>query len=443
MKNSLFAGLYALLLFLPLYILGALTLLPHGEIWMYLGILFGMTILGTLFGRLFRKQSFYATLIGFLLTAGIAAAMLLIGQEEGLLSSMCHLLMGALTVVAFLMGEKPAVKPWYETVQATMTVTLLIAYAVIMLFVSVIRPFGDYGALYTAAVILAAVVGLFAMNRFNIANQINRNTRYKNRKVAAEEKKDGRTETRMPVSPTLFRHNFALVALILILVVVINPLVGAGLSAAGRGVVAILNYRPAEEERRNIENVEYDPGEVVESVIKEPSPQAKKFAAVITYITIGLFGVLLLFTLFRKGRALIKNLLSGNIGRRNKKQDELEREDELYEEVVESIDFKLFGGKKLSKIIRERIGFLAMKNEEERVRYLFRSALRKASARGYKRRVGKTAFEMLGEIAYADGDPKHERAYRELADAYDSTRYDDSPPADGTAARIREDLRWR
>ena len=44
MLNRLFAGAYALLLFLPLYIVGALTLLPHEEIWMYLGMLFGMMV---------------------------------------------------------------------------------------------------------------------------------------------------------------------------------------------------------------------------------------------------------------------------------------------------------------------------------------------------------------------------------------------------------------
>ena len=443
MLNRLFAGAYALLLFLPLYIVGALTLLPHEEIWMYLGMLFGMMVLGLLFGRLFKKQSFYATMIGFLFMAILTGFMIWLGLPQGLTSSLCHLIAGLLTVPAYLMGERPAVRPWYETVQGTMTISLLVLYAVIMLFVGVVRPFGEYGAVYTAAVILAAVVGLFAMNRFNIAGQLNRNTRYKNKKIAAEETRDGRKETRMPVSPSLLRHNLALVAMILILVLVVNPLIGAGLTAAGRGLVALLNYRP-EEQERIIENVDYDPGEVDEETeILEPSVQAKKFAAVVTWIGVGLFGALLLFVVFRKGRAFIKKLLSGGSSKRRKGREYEEREDELYEEIVESIDFKLFGGRKLSSIIRERIGFLAMKNEEERVRYLFRSSVRKAAARGYRRKVGKTAFEILGEIAYADGDPKHERAYRELADLYDSTRYDAAPPADGTAARIREDLRWK
>lgn len=442
MLNRLFAGVYALLIFLPLYILGALTLLPHDEIWMYLGILFGMMILGLLFGRLFRKQSFYATMIGFLFMAAVTGYMISIGLQQDLTSSLFHLLAGLLTVPAYLMGERPAVKPWYETIQGTMTVSLLVLYAVIMLFVGVVRPFGNYGTIYTASVILVAVVGVFAMNRFNIARQLNRNTRYKNKKIAEEETKNGQKETRMPVSPSLFRHNLALVALVLVLVLVINPLIGAGLTAAGRGLVAFLNYRP-EEEERIIENVDYDPGEINESEILEPSPEAKKFAMVVTWIGVGLFSALLLFALFRKGRALIKSLLSGGSSKRRKGKEYEEREDELYEETVESIEFRLFGGRKLSTIIRERIGFLAMKNEEERVRYLFRSAVRKAASRGYKRRVGKTAFEILGEIAYADGDPKHEKAYRELADLYNSTRYDDAPPEEGTAARIREELRWR
>ena len=442
MLNRLFAGVYALLLFLPLYIIGALTLLPHGEIWMYLGMLFGMMLLGLLFGRVFRKQAFYATMIGFLIMAILTGFMISIGLQQGLLSSLAHLLAGLLTVPAYLMGERPAVRPWYETIQGTMTITLLALYAVIMLFVGVIRPFGNYGAIYTAAVILAAVVGLFAMNRFNIAGQINRNTRYKNKKIAAAEAKDGGKETRMPVSPSLFRHNLALVALVMILVLVINPLIGDGLTAAGQGLVTLLNYRP-EEEERVIENVDYDPGEVTESEPKEPGIQARKFADVVAWIGVGLFGALLLFVVFRKGRDLLKRLLSGGPLKKRKKKEYEEREDELYEEIVESIDFRLFGGRKLGSIIRERIGFLAMKNEEERVRYLFRSSVRKATARGYRRRVGKTAFEILGEIAYADGDPKHERAYRRLADAYNSTRYDAAPPADGTAARIREELRWK
>ncbi len=442
MLNRLFAGIYALLVFLPLYILGALTLLPHGEIWMYLGMLFGMMILGLLFGRLFRKQPFYATMIGFLFMAVLAGILSWMGLPQGLTSSLCHLFAGILTIPAYLMGERPAVRPWYETIQGTMTISLLVLYAVIMLFVGVVRPFGEYGAIYTAAVILAALVGLFAMNRFNIAGQLNRNTRYKNKKIAAEETKDGRKETRMPVSPSLFRHNLALVALVLVLVLVVNPLIGAGLTAAGRGLVTLLNYRP-EEEERIIENVDYEPGVINEAEIPEPSAQAKQFANIVTWIGIGLFSLLLLFVLFRKGRALIKSLLSGGPPKRRRKKDYEEREDELYEETVESIEFKLFGGRKLGTIIRERIGFRTMKNEEERIRYLFRSAVRKASARGYRRRVGKTAFEILGEIAYADGDPKHERAYRQLADLYNSTRYDADPPGEGTAARIREDLRWK
>ena len=442
MKDRLFAGLYALLLFLPFYIIAALTLLPHGEIWLYLAFLFGMTMTGTLLGRLFRRQSFYATLIGFLLAAVIAGYMLLKGQEAGLMSTTFHLLMGALTVTAFLIGMRPGVRPWYETVQATMTVSLLIVYAVIMLFMGVVRPFGAYTTLYSVAVIAAAAVGLFAMNRFNIATQLNRNVRYKNKKIAQEETMDGRKESRMPVSPALIRHNLALTALILLLVIVINPLIGAGLSAAGRGIVSLLNYRP-EEERHVIENVDYDPGEVVEQVIREPSEEAKEIAAIITWIGVGLFGALLLFTLFRKGRALIRRLMSGGSGKHRKKKEYEEQEDELYEEIVESIDFKLFGGKKLGDLIRERVGFFAMKSEEERVRFLFRSSVRKASARGYRRKPAKTAFEILGEIAYADGDPKHEKAYRELADVYDRTRYDGDPPAEGTAARLREELRWK
>ena len=442
MKNKLFALLTCFSAFLPLYILVGFILLPDEEIFVYIGVLLVMMALGLLFGWLLRNNIFYSGVIGAVLIIGAVAVVAAFGARESILEHLCNIAAGGLAFVPYLQGQRAATKPWYEAVQPGMYVAFLFLYAVLEFFVRTLWPFGDLTWLFLGAVLYTAVFGLFAMNRSNIGLQINRNQRYKNRHVAEEDKKNPNRTASLPVSGTLRKHNLLMVAVTLLCALALVPLFSSGLSAAGRAIVAALNDR----EEKPIEtpsSAVIDPVDIeISEKAKPDNPEVRKVLNIVSLAAFGLLAAILIFVIVKKARDWVEKLFKSNRSTHRKRRKDVKmQDDEIYDEIVEGIEFDLFGGKKLKNIVKERVGWLAMRTEEEKVRYLYRHAVRKAMSKGYRRSRGKTAFETLGEIAYADGVPEHEKAYRALADAYNTTRYDMTPPADGTAAAIREKLK--
>lgn len=443
MKNKLFALLTCYSAFLPLYMLTGFILLPDEEIFLYLGLLAVMMALGFLFGWLCRGNAFYAGVIGAVLCIGAVLAVSAGGVYDSILDHLCNLTAGALAFVPFYQGQNAASKPWYDAVQPGMYVTFLFLYAVLTLFVRTLWPFGDLTRLFPGAVFYTAVYGLFAMNRLQLGAQLNRNRRYKNKLVEAEDKKNQNRTAAIPVSGSMRRHNLLMVTVTLLCALALAPAFSAGLSAAGEAIVAALNDRETTSAEATLPGTIEPEATVVNDKAGNDNPNVRNALNIISLAAFGLLAAGIIFVMAKKAREWAENIFKSarKPRKKRKKPEKMRQDDELYEEVVEEIDFKLFGGKKLGNIVRERIGWPAMRTEEEKVRYLYRQAVRKAAGKGYKRARSKTAFETLGEIAYADGNAAHEKAYRALADAYDTTRYDQSPPAAGTAAAIREKLK--
>lgn len=442
MKNRIFALWTSFSAFLPLYIFAGFILLPDREIFVYLGVILAMMILGLLFGRLFRENIFYSGIIGAVFTIGAIAVIAACGERETMLQHLANLASGALTLVPYLQGQRAATKPWYEAVQPGMYVAFLFLYAVLEFFIRTLWPWGDLTWLFLGAVLYTAVYGLFAMNRSNIGLQLNRNQRYKNKHVREEDKKDANRTASLPVSGTLRKHNLLMVAVTLLCAFALVPLISSGLSSAGKAIVTALNTREEEEYHAPTHTIVEPEALEISEKIKPDNPHLRDVLNIISLSAFGVLGAILIFVIVKKARDWVEKLLNSDRRSHKKRQKEEKKEqDEIYDEIVEDIEFDLFGGKKLKNIVKERIGWYAMRTEEEKVRYLYRHSVRKAVSKGYRHRRGKTAFETLGEIAYADGVEEHERAYRALADAYNTTRYDMQPPAEGTAAEIREKLK--
>ncbi|MBR4866429.1 MAG: DUF4129 domain-containing protein [Clostridia bacterium] len=441
MKEKIFGTLNSFITFLPLYIFASLVLLPVGsEVLWFVPLIFVMTALGTLFGWLFRKNVFFAPFFGVIFVIAITVLLLFGGRNDGLLDQLRHMACGVLSFIPFLMGKNVGAKNWYEVLQPAMSLVMLFLHAVILIFVVAMGAFGEFQKLYVASVILFALFQFYSMNRNNLLTQLNRNTRFKNKKIREAEAHRGK-EAKIPVSPSLRRDNWSIVLVLMLVTALLVPVVGGTLSFLGEGLVDRLNDR-GEPEYEKIE-VELS-GETAKLEEEFQKTEGNKVMPDVVLVTLCLLFALLIYFLLRRFWSYIKKLLKdGNKDRYHtrKKKVKEEKEEELYEEVVETINFNWLNGKKLRDLVRERIGWLAMRTEEERVRYLFRHTVRKAGTKGYKHRLSKTAFETLGEIAYADGNPTHERALRNLADAYNTTRYDGAPPPDGTAAAIREALK--
>lgn len=441
MKEKIFGTINSYITFLPIYIFASLILLPVGSeaLW-FVPLIFVMTALGTLFGWLFRKNIFFAPFFGVIFVVAMTVLLLFGGRNDGLLDQLRHMACGFLSFVPFLLGRNVGAKNWYEVLQPAMSLVMLFLHAVLLIFVTAMGAFGEYQKLYVASVILFALFQFYSMNRNNLLTQLNRNTRFKNKKIREEEGHKGK-EAKIPVSPSLRRDNWSMVLVLMLVTALLVPVVGGTLSFLGDGLVDRLNDRGEEEiEQQGAVAIEGRP----QVELEEQEIDRNKVMPDIVLVTLCLLFALLVYFLLRRFWSYLMKLLKNGTKdryRSRKKKVKDEKEEELYEEVVETIDFNWLGGKKLRDLVRERIGWLAMRTEEERVRYLFRHTVRKAGAKGYKHRLSKTAFETLGEIAYADGNPTHEQALRKLADAYNTTRYDGAPPPEGTAAAIREALK--
>ena len=441
MKEKIFGTVNSFITFLPLYLFAGLILLPVGsEAMWFVPLLFVMTAFGTLFGWIFRKNIFFAPFFGIIFVIAVTALLLFGGRNDGLLDQLRHMVCGALSFIPFLMGRNVGAKNWYEVLQPAMSLVMLFLHAVLLIFVTAMGAFGAYQKLYVGSVILFALFQFYSMNRNNLLTQLNRNTRFKNKKIREAESHRGK-EAKIPVSPSLRRDNGSIVLILMVVTALLVPVISGALSFLGDGLVDRLNDR-GEPEYESIEvDLSGDPVVMEEELQKT---EGNKVMPDIVLVTLLLLLTLLFYFLFRRLWSYIQKLLKNGrregYNRRRKREKE-EKEDDLYEEVVETIDFNWLSGKKIRDLVKERIGWFAMRTEEEKVRFLFRNIVRKAGHKGYKHRLSKTAFETLGEIAYADGNPAHERALRDLADAYNTTRYDGAPPPDGTAAAIRDALK--
>jgi len=442
MKHQIFAIFASYIAFLPFYVLGILFLVAHEELPWMLGLFLVMYFYGFLMGKVIRKEPILVVVVGVFTASILGGVVMAVTHSSTITTMFTHILTGLSTFLPFWFGKNIAQKPWYEATVPAVNVTLLLSNAVILLFVYASWAFDEWTWAYVGAVALSAPVAIISMNKSNLEAQLHRTTRFA--------RKEGEEKTHTPLarhnalSPSIRRHNRVIVTSIFLLVALLTPLVGFGLSAAGDAIVSALNTRSeiSYEAPLEAETEDDEKADISEPEEQKEVPQAFKdisnmvFACIVAAFLVVFFVVLLV-----KGKNWLRDLFANGkeIKDKHRKKHKSD-ESQIYEEEVEELEIGGLTLEKVKDIVKEKIGFVMMKNEEERIRYLFRRAVRKGETKGYHRRISATPREILKDLSSDRRVALDPAAASSLAGFYESTRYDHTPPPDGTAAKLKNEL---
>ncbi len=334
---------------------------------------------------------------------------------------------------AFYRGKQHAQNDWNVILPTFAPCVIMVLNFVIMALINYLGRFSGFAAVMTPAGILSLIVSFCAMN-------------YINRRNLAENQ---RTESlaATAVSRSLSLQNHILLGILLGLGALLSCMPWL-LTAAeylfqfagflvGLLVNLILSLVPPLEGTPNSSSRGHLPED--SSV---PNPFWDSFfdvlADVFFVIVIIMFAVLLFFVI-RKVVRLLNTVLRNML----EQKGFISGGDEGFEDSQESIVKLRDLPRKYYNDLKKRVADLRrgkrwsdLTTESERVRYLYRSSLKRAEKSGYRHKSSYTPHEALDEAS--QDLPQIQPVQNDLAASYDLVRYAEREPQPGDAERIRD-----
>lgn len=436
---------------LPAYVMLGLIVLPSELIYLFTAAVVVAVFAGMLLQSALYRMLFLANLVGIFLVMGFFGYIVTLpGYPSGMLFFFRAIAASLLLYYAYTRGVRLVGMMWYEVTSSPQVIALLILYPLAFFVALGMNAFTGYQSFLGALVGLSAVVGLILMNRFGLMTQVDRNTKKRARARAGllgdleAMEKNKVSQTVVTVTPTIKRQNNIWIALALLLSLILLPVVALGVNSAGSAMRNYLNKGPEAtvEQRPQTTKPEEPPPPEREEKETEADNSLDVFNIIFEVIGLGASGLMLVFAVLgfsKKIREWFKRIAAALYRTLTKKKaKDIKTEDrEMYTETVEELELSPFNGRSVGDALRELLGFRAMKNEEERIRFLYRLMVKKAAARGYRQAKYKTATETMNDLARAEKEPSRSEAYRAFAEVYGATRYGGKEQPDGEAARVK------
>ncbi len=183
-------------------------------------------------------------------------------------------------------------------------------------------------------------------------------------------------------------------------------------------------------------------GSDMAGMVGDPTPRPfwdaffKVFTYVVGVLSAIAFAVLIVLAL-RNGIRLLMEVLRKFLDQKGILMDRSTDFEDTHESLVQLRDLPKQYLDNLKNRLRRIPRWGELKDETERVRFLYSHSLRKAERYGYRHKTSRTARESLDEAA--SSLPQIQPVEDRLRDAYEQVRYGEETPPEGSADAIRRD----
>ncbi len=337
-----------------------------------------------------------------------------------------------LSPLVFYRGKQHAQNDWNAILPTYAPCFIMILNFIVMALVNYLGALTPFAAVLTPAGILSLLFSFFAMNHLNRRN------------LADNQRAGSRIAT--AVSKSLSLQNQILLTVLLVLGALLSCMPWL-LTAAGYlfqfvsflvGLLLNLILALVPPLQGSVSEQDSVQNPMVGEINTAWDGFFKVLAGIFFVLVLAVL-LILLFLILRKLIKLLRSILHNML-----KQDGLiGNGGESFEDTQEStIDFrdlprKYYDNfKKKFAQLRRGKRWNELQTESERVRYLYRSSLKRAEKSGYHHKTSYTPHEALDEAA--QDLPQIQPVREDLAAQYDLVRYAEREPAPGNAERIRE-----